>query len=97
VHFGEHMTLTPMSVASDKYSNIAVPSVSFTRAPFSNQERVTVTAGITNKGADAANRVPVVLEVDGHPIETQTVNIAANASTSLTFQPFTLGEPALHG
>src|SRR5438477_3567892 len=97
VHFGENMTLTPVSVASDKYSNIAVPSVSFTRAPFSNQERVTVTAGITNKSAEPANKVPVALEVDGHPIETQNVTIAANASTSVTFQPFTLGEPSLHG
>jgi hypothetical protein len=97
VHFGENMTLTPVSVASDKYSNIAVPSVSFSRAPFSNQERVTVTAGITNKSAEAASNIPVVLEVDGHAIETQNVNIAANASTSLTFQAFTLGEPAVHG
>jgi hypothetical protein len=97
VHFGENMTLTPISVASDKNSNLAVPSVSFTRAPFSNQERVTVTAGITNKSADAANNIPVALEVDGHPIETLNVNVAANASTSVTFQPFTLGEPALHG
>src|SRR4029079_16349067 len=96
VHFGENMTLTPVSVASDKYSNLAVPSVSFTRAPFSNQERVTVTAGITNKRPDPASNVAVALEVDGHAIESQKVNIGANASTSVTFQAFTLGEPALH-
>jgi hypothetical protein len=78
-------------------TNLAVPSVTFTRAPFSNQERVTVTAGITNKSADAAPKVPVTLEIDGHQVEALSVAVGANASTSVVFQPFTLAEPAVHG
>jgi hypothetical protein len=97
VHFGDGMTLTPISVASDTITNLAVPSVTFARAPFSNQERVTVTAGIANKSMDPAAKVPVTLEIDGHQVETLSVNIAPNASTSVVFQPFTLGEPSLHG
>jgi hypothetical protein len=97
VHFGDGITLTPISVAADAMTNLAVPSVTFARAPFSNQERVTVTAGITNKSVDPATSVPVTLEIDGHQVETLSVNIAANASTSVVFQPFTLAEPALHG
>ena len=97
VHFGEGLTLTPVTVAGDKVTNLAVPSVTFARAPFSNQERVTVTAGVTNKGADPANNVPVTLEIDGHQIETVSVNVAANAAASVAFQPFTLAEPSMHG
>jgi hypothetical protein len=97
VHFGEGITLTPKSVASDSTTNIAVPSVSFSRASFSNQERITVTAGIANKGGAAAQDVPVVLEIDGHTIETKTANVAPNASASVTFQAFTLSEPSVHG
>ncbi|MQA30420.1 MAG: VWA domain-containing protein [Luteitalea sp.] len=97
VHFGEGITLTPVSVAADVVANLAVPSVTFARAPFSNQERVTVTAGITNKSTDPAANVPVTLEIDGHQVETVAVNVGANASTSVVFQPFTLADPALHG
>jgi hypothetical protein len=97
VHFGDGMTLTPITVASDTITNLAVPSVTFARAPFSNQERVTVTAGIANKSTEPATNVPVTLEIDGHQVETLSVSIGPNASTSVVFQPFTLGEPSLHG
>src|SRR5918992_1291776 len=39
IRFGENMTLTPVSVASDTTANISVPSVTFARAQFSGQER----------------------------------------------------------
>ena len=97
VHLGDAITLTPVSVGSDDVSNLAVPSVSFSRATFSNQERITVTAGIANKSAAPAPNVPVTLEIDGHVIETTTVNVPANASTSVTFQQFTLSDPAIRG
>jgi hypothetical protein len=97
VHFGDNMTLTPVSVASENPSNLAVPSVTFARSSFSNQERIAVTAGLTNRSADAAKNVPVTLEIDGHLIETQNVTVAANASTSVVFAPFTLADPSVHG
>ena len=97
VHFGEGITLTPVSVASEKASNLAVPSVTFARSSFSNQERISVTAGISNKSADPAASVPVTLEIDGHQIETLPVSVGANASTSVTFAPFTLADPSVHG
>jgi Mg-chelatase subunit ChlD len=97
VHFSEGTTLTPVSVATETVANIAVPSVSFARSSFSNQERITVTAGVANKSATAANAVPVSLEIDGHVIETLPVNVAPNASASLAFSPFTLAEPSVHG
>lgn len=97
VRFGEGLTLTPISVASPPTTNIAVPSVTFARATFQNQERITVTAGVTNRSAEAASNVPVSLTISGQAIETKTVNIAANATASVTFAQFTLSEPGSPG
>jgi hypothetical protein len=97
VHFGDGVTLTPVSVASANATNIAVPSVSFARASFQNQERITVTAGVANKSAEPANNVPVSLEIGGRQLESRTVTIAPNSTASVTFAQFTLTEPAAHG
>ncbi|HUR34469.1 MAG TPA: BatA domain-containing protein [Vicinamibacterales bacterium] len=97
VHFPEGMTLTPVSVATETVANLAVPSVSFARASFQGQERITVTAGVANKGAGAVTAVPVALEIDGRVIETLPVNVGPNASASVSFSPFTLSDPSVHG
>ena len=80
VHFPEGTTLTPVSVASADVSNVAVPSVAFARTPFSGQERLTVTAGVTNRGSRAVTDLPVTLDIDGRTVQTAHVTIAANAS-----------------
>ena len=97
VHFTEGTTLTPVSVASSETPNLSVPSVTFARGTFSGQERIAVTAGITNRGPIAISDLPVTLEIDGRTIETQPVGVAPNASASVSFAPFTLGEPNVKG
>ena len=97
VHFPEHTALTPVSVASSDGANIAVPSVSFARAAFSGQERITVTAGVTNRGRAPIAELPVTLEIDGHTIDSRPANIAPNAATSVTFTPFTLADANVRG
>jgi hypothetical protein len=99
VHFPDGMTLTPVSVATSTgpTANLAVPSVTFARASFSGQERITVTAGLANKGSEPVNGVPVTLEIDGHQIQTQNVNVGGSAATSVSFTPFTLAEPNVRG
>ena len=97
VHFPEGMTLTPVSVATETVANLAVPSVQFARSSFSSQERITVTAGVANKGSEAVTNVPVTLEIDGRVIETLPVSVGANAAASVAFSPFTLSEPSVHG
>jgi hypothetical protein len=97
VRFTDGITLTPVSVSSAKSTNLSVPSVTFARSTFSGQERITVTAGVSNKSDEPANGVPVSLEMDGRKLETQSINIAPNASASTTFQPFTLADPAMSG
>src|SRR5262245_37331051 len=47
--FADTMTLKTMSVAQPDTTNLSVPSVSFARSSFSGQERITVTAGLSNK------------------------------------------------
>ncbi len=97
VHFGEGLSLTPVSVATETVANLSVPSVTFARSSFSNQERITVTAGVANRSATAVSSVPVSLEIDGRVIETLPVNVGPNASASVAFSPFTLGAPSVHG
>jgi Aerotolerance regulator N-terminal/von Willebrand factor type A domain len=94
--FPEGMTLTTASVASDT-SNVSVPSVTFARTSFAGQERVAVTAGVTNKGDQPATNVPVALSVDGHEIETKPATIAPHAATSVTFAAFTVAEANVRG
>ena len=97
VRFPETMRLTPISVASDATTNVSVPSVSLARSTFSNQERVVITAGITNHGAEPVTGLPVTLAMDGHTIDTQMATVGPHASASVTFQPYTLAEPSVAG
>ena len=95
--FPEGMTLTTMPVGSANARNLAVPSVTFGRSAFSGQERIAVTAGLSNKGDEAVGNVPVSLTVDGHELETLRATVAPHASSSVTFAPFTLSGPNVRG
>jgi hypothetical protein len=97
VHFPEGYVVTPISVATPNANNISVPSVTFARAAFSGQERVTVSAGIANKGNEAIADIPVTLQMEGHRVQTQHVKVGANAAASVTFTQFTLDSPIVKG
>src|SRR5882672_7141038 len=97
VRFPEGMTVSTISVASPNAANLAVPSVTFARASFSGQERITVTAGLSNKGDEALKDVPVTLTIDGHEIQTEKATVGAHASASVTFTQFTLSSPNVRG
>jgi len=97
VRFGNETTLGTVSVGEDRTANLSVPSVSFGRTAFSGQERIAVTAGLTNRGDEALRDVPVTLTVDGHDLQTERATVAAHASGSVTFAPFTLAAPNIRG
>jgi hypothetical protein len=97
VRFADNVTITPVSVAEGESTNISIPSLTFNRAEFSGQERITVSAGIMNRSQAAAPNVPVVLEVEGRQLETINASIGASTSASIAFAPFTLAEPAVRG
>jgi aerotolerance regulator-like protein/VWA domain-containing protein len=90
VRFPDTTTVSTVSVASPDVANLAVPSVTFARASFSGQERITVTAGLSNKGDAPAANVPVTLTIDGHEIQTERATVAPHASGSVSFTQFTL-------
>jgi hypothetical protein len=96
-HFPEGMTLHTISVAEPTTTNLSVPSVSFARAAFSGQERITVTAGLSNKGDAPLTDVPVSLSVDGHDIETTRATVLPHTSSSVVFAPFTLTSANVRG
>jgi hypothetical protein len=82
--------LTTANIGDAETANVAVTPVAIERSTFSDQERVTVTAGVTNHGGKPLDTVDVTLEVNGRGIQTQRVKVDANASSSTTFAPVTL-------
>jgi Mg-chelatase subunit ChlD len=95
IHLPEGATLLPVSVASPETSDLAVSSVALQRASFEAQERVTITAGLTNRGENEVKGLPVTLQIDGRTIETRPVTIASNASGSVTFSAVTASGPGM--
>ena len=86
----EGATLTPISVASVESASQSVSSVKFQRTSFSGEERVMVTAGVTNRSASTVKDLPVKLEIDGRLVDTRTVSVDPNATASVTFPAVTV-------
>ncbi len=97
VRLPDRTVLTPVSVAEGETSNLSVTPVSLQRTRFENQDRVTVTAGITNHGAAPATAVALSLEIDGQRIQSLPVDVAPNGSASATFAPFTVASRNMRG
>ncbi len=91
----EGATMTPISVAEPNTANVSVSSVAIDRALFSGEERATVRVAITNRGGAPVDKQPVRLEIDGRPVNTQTVSIAPNASASVTFPAVTVASSSM--
>jgi hypothetical protein len=96
VRLPDGTVLTPISVASPTTSNVSIPSVAFSRASFSGQERITVTAGVLNRSADAAS-ITASLDIDGRQVDAKPITIPGNGSTSVSFAQFTLADANIRG
>ena len=77
--------------------NVMVTDVSLPRQNVAGRERVTPTARIVRRGGEEPVEVPVSLELDGQEIQSQSVSVAPNSATAVTFQPFTLSQPHTAG
>lgn len=82
-------TVTPVAIGDVDTSNLAVTPATLQRTRFEGQDRVVVTAGVTNHSAAAAH-VPLALEVGGQQIQSMPVDVAPRASATVTFAPFTV-------
>jgi hypothetical protein len=87
----------PIAITDAQPANLTVSSVLPQRSIFSGQERVTVAAGVINRGPAAATNVQVHLDLDGRSVETRTITVPPGAPASVTFQPFTLARAFTRG
>jgi hypothetical protein len=90
INLPEGAELRPISVASLPWASVAVTSVRFQRTSFSGEERVMVTAGLTNRGENAVKDLPVKFEIDGRLVDTRTITLDPNAAGSVTFPAVTV-------
>ena len=99
VRFPVGTAVTPISVTDGEATteNISVAGVLFEREYFSGRERVSVSARVTNRGADAVSGFDVSLELDGREVETLTTDLSPNGSSTVTFAPVTLGDRPVTG
>jgi hypothetical protein len=86
---GVVLTPVPIQTPADR-PNVSVTAVSLARSTFANQERVTVTAGVTNRSERPVSGSTITLEVSGLPIATRPLDLEPGASGSIVFDPFTV-------
>ena len=91
-------TLRPVALTSGTdLANVAVTAVSMARSTFSSQERVTVTAVVVNRSMRALRGGQIALEVGGRAIQTEPLEVEADSSASVTFDPVTLAGGFMRG
>ena len=85
------VTLTPVAIqgAADK-ANLSVTGLSLARSTFSNQERLTVTAVVTNRTERSVSGSNIALETAGLPVANKPLNVEPGGSASVTFEPVTI-------
>jgi hypothetical protein len=99
---GAMLTPVPIQGATDR-PNVSVTAVSLARSTFSNQERVTVTAGLANRSDAPVRGTPVTLQVatgtsgGSIPVTSRTVDLEPGGTTSVTFDPFTVSGRNMRG
>jgi hypothetical protein len=96
VRLPERTVVTPVAIGSGGRSNLTLLPPTLQRMRFENQDRIVVSAGVVNHGASPAH-VPVALEMNGRAVQTQAVEVAANASSSVTFTPVTVASRNMRG
>jgi hypothetical protein len=87
--------LRTVLIGGEDVVNLAVSGVTLDRSLVSGRERVTVHAQFVMHGAQPAQDVRAVLEVDGRPVQSMTVAVPANGTSRVSFQPLTVGETAV--
>jgi hypothetical protein len=92
------VTLTPVAVqgAADR-ANLSVTGVSLARSTFSNQERLTVTAVVTNRTERSVSGSNIALETAGLPVANKPLNVEPGGSASVSFDPVTISSKNFKG
>jgi hypothetical protein len=87
----EGTTLTPVPIQSPAdRGNLSVTGVTFTRTSFSGQQRLVVTAGVSNRTERPVTGSTLTLEVGELSIATKPVSVEPETSASVVFDAFTV-------
>ena len=89
VRLPDGVVLKPVPIVDNATANVSVTPVSIQRATFSDQDRVTVTGGVTNHGPVAVSNLEITLEIDGRQVQTERIHVDQHSSASVTFVAFT--------
>lgn len=87
---GTVLTPVPVTNGADQV-NVSVTAVSLARSTFSDQERITVTAGVTNRSEQSVSGAALTLEVNGIKHGTKPVQLEPGAAGSVEFEPVLVG------
>jgi len=93
---GATLTTVPIQGPAER-PNLTVTGVTLARSSFSNQQRVTVTAGVVNRTEQRVTGSNVTLEVGGLTIATRPLAVEPGGSTSVAFDAFTLSGRNMRG
>ena len=89
--------VTPVTVSATAVRNVAVVPVGIQRDQSSGQDRVTITAGVLNRGDDSISNLPIELELDGRVVQSAQMSVQPHGSSSSTFPPVTVSQPNTRG
>lgn len=91
-------TLTPVSVDGPATApNAGVSAVTIDRSTFEGQERITVSASVTNFASTPLAETGLTLEIGGRAVQRAVVTAAPGEGGSVTFQPVTVTGPNMRG
>jgi hypothetical protein len=94
----EGTTVTPVAISgAAEAANVAVTGISLARSTFSNQERVAVTAVAVNRSMRSLRGGQLSLEFGGRAIQSKPIDVEANSSASVTFDPVTVAGTFMRG
>lgn len=89
IRMPEGTSVRTVSLQAVEGSNVTVASLGVERSVTEGRERATLTARLVSAGEGVTSPVPVVLEVDGRPVETRQVSFEGR-SAAVAFDPLTL-------
>jgi hypothetical protein len=87
---GTVVTTVPISGSTDT-PNVSVTAVSLARSTFSDQERVTVKAGVMNRADTAVDGTTITLVVNGIKHGSKPVKLEPEATDFVEFEPVLVG------
>jgi hypothetical protein len=92
VRLPQGTVLTPVPITgSEDQVNVSVTAVSMARSTFSDQERVTVKAGLINRSDRAVSGATLTLDVNGIKHAAKPVQLEPGATSFVEFEPVLVG------